>query len=94
MPGVLRGKIGAQEHSRKGILTRAIGAETIIEIDLQWIEFAQFQRFVLCSDGLSDAIPEAKLFAQFDQEFIAQALVQNALKANASDNVTAICIEF
>lgn len=94
------GAISADEavnHPRGNVITRAVGAE-LDEFLLDKVSdrLLPGDRFLLCSDGLCKTLPEtelASLLAALDGA-PPQALVDAALSANVSDNVTAVTVEF
>ena len=84
-------------HPRGNVITRAVGAE-LDEFALDKISdrLLPGDRFLLCSDGLCKTLPEselASLLATIDAT-PPQALVDAALAANVTDNVTAVAVEF
>jgi serine/threonine-protein phosphatase Stp1 len=94
------GAIGPEEamnHPRGNVITRAVGAE-LDEFALDKISdrLLPGDRFLLCSDGLCKTLPEselASLLATID-DTPPQAMVEAALAANVTDNVTAVAVEF
>jgi protein phosphatase len=84
-----------QHFSKKNVLTRALGTHATTKIDLQWFPLNGAEKFLLCTDGLHNALlPDAILQnlqgnneAALLQE--AERLVQRAKQANGSDNITA-----
>lgn len=81
----------AQQHPEKRVLSRALGIEADIQIDiLDPIELHEKQSFVLCTDGLSKVSPEEiknVVLAQPAEE-ACRILVQMANDRGGSDNVT------
>ena len=94
LPEVLRGRLGDENAARKGILTRAIGAETLVEADYQWYETIAGMLFLLCTDGLSDSLDEQDLQAKLGTTTsdLAQKLVNQALDLGAADNISALVV--
>jgi protein phosphatase/serine/threonine-protein phosphatase Stp1 len=84
-------------HPRGNVITRAVGAE-LDEFALDKISdrLLPGDRFLLCSDGLCKTLPEselASLLATIDGT-PPQAMVDAALAAHVTDNVTAVAVEF
>lgn len=50
----------AAEHPQKNLITRALGADEEVEVDTAVLPVEAGDRFLLCSDGLSDMIPETR----------------------------------
>lgn len=86
----------ARRHPRRNIITRAVGSEPFVTSDLFPVEYREGDMFLLCSDGLSNAVPDAELhrlaLAAGEAESACRGLIQAALKNNARDNVTAVVI--
>ncbi|HLJ06197.1 MAG TPA: protein phosphatase 2C domain-containing protein [Acetobacteraceae bacterium] len=94
------GAIGPEEvenHPRANVITRAVGAE-LDEFVLDKVSdrLIAGDRFLLCSDGLCKTLPEAELASLLGamDGVPPQALIDAALAANVSDNVTAVAVEF
>ncbi|MDP3418736.1 PP2C family serine/threonine-protein phosphatase [Falsiroseomonas sp.] len=89
--GVLREE-EAESHPQANIITRAVGAVGELELDKTSARLAPGDLFLLCSDGLFKAVPEAEIGRMLADGFGAQVLVQAALANGARDNVTAITV--
>jgi len=83
-------------HPAANIVTRAVGAEGELEVDVQTHRAREGDRLLLCSDGLTKEITDseiaAKLAGQTAEEG-AQALVRCACNHGARDNVTAVVVD-
>lgn len=78
------------------VITRAVGAHPKLELDVCRDQVRTGDRFLLCSDGLTRAVPDEKLRAFMEAPDIrdaAQGLVRETLDAGAPDNVTALVVE-
>ena len=87
----------AAVHPHRHILTRALGVSADVTVDLWRIQPVRGDRFLLCSDGLtneldSDQISEV-LSSVADPGKAAQLLVQAARTHGGSDNITAVVID-
>jgi protein phosphatase len=85
----------AERHPQRSVITRVLGAESSVQVDIFWLDAADGDVLLLCSDGLTTMVPEtriAELLATEDGECgkIAQSLVNAALAAGGEDNVTAV----
>lgn len=81
----------AANHPRKNVLTRSIGVERTVEVDVVETDVKPGDRFLLCSDGLWGEVPEdqiADVLATQPPERAVQALVELARQNGAPDNVT------
>src|ERR671913_396639 len=87
----------AAEHPQKNLITRALGADEEVEVDTAVLPVEAGDRLLLCSDGLTDMVAEARIAeiladSPDDPEGPARALVSAALEAGGSDNVTVIVV--
>ncbi|MFT4975410.1 MAG: serine/threonine protein phosphatase PrpC [Myxococcota bacterium] len=80
----------------RSVITRAIGLYPTVQADVMCIEILPGDRLVLCSDGLSDPVPEdviESIASQDDVETATSQLILKALENGGPDNVTAVLIE-
>lgn len=89
--GVLREE-EAEAHPQANVITRAVGAAGELELDKTSARLAPGDLFLLCSDGLFKAVPEAEIGRMLADGFGAEVLLQAALANGARDNVTAIVV--
>lgn len=78
-------------------LTRAIGAQDELEVDVRIDEMQDGDSFLLCSDGLYREVSEEE-FTQFmsrddDSTTIANKLLEQALAREAKDNITVSVVQ-
>jgi protein phosphatase len=88
----------AAEHPQKNLITRALGAEEEVEVDTSVLPVEARDRLLLCSDGLSDMVPEASIGELLtdspgDPATSAQRLLSAALDAGGTDNVTVVVVD-
>jgi len=89
-----RGFITAEQakvHPRRNEVLRSLGTEATVELDLDEVDIAPEDLFLLCSDGLSGVVPDpeiAALLSRQPAEDAAQALVAAANENGGPDNVT------
>src|SRR6476620_11550916 len=84
----------AEEHPQRSIITRALGAEPDVDVDRVRVRGRAGDLFLLCSDGLTSMVPEARI-AQLLQmssslEAAARMLVDAANDAGGRDNITVV----
>ena len=87
------GLIGGDESHA---ITRAVGAEETLTLDVHRERVKAGDRFLLCSDGLTRAVPHRLIHSWMEQEDIRGAvdgLIKAALDAGAPDNVTVIIVD-
>lgn len=94
--GELREKEAAQ-HPHYGILTRALGVGSDVEIDRSTLAVKQRDRLLLCSDGLfnelTDEEIEHALAEDEDVTAIVDKLIDGAIANGGRDNVSAVVAE-
>ena len=88
----------AAEHPQKNLITRALGADEDVAVDTTVLPIEAGDRVLLCSDGLSDMVPEVRiseilLDSPEDPERAARALLTAALDAGGNDNITVIVVD-
>jgi PPM family protein phosphatase len=88
----------AAVHPRRHQLTRGIGVEDTISIDVTSIHAIAGDRILLCSDGLSNELDPDTLArlasAPAGLEFAVESLVSEAKAAGGRDNISVILLEF
>jgi PPM family protein phosphatase len=87
----------AEHDPRRSMITRGIGLDTGVDVDMYPVALEVGDRLVLCSDGLNSMVSEADiksiLIAESDPERAASALVDAANAAGGVDNTTVIVID-
>lgn len=87
----------AQQDPRRSMITRAIGLEPAVAVDLETIDLRDGDRVLFCSDGLTDMLREPEigdiLRDEADPDAAAQRLVDAANAAGGSDNITVLLID-
>jgi len=83
----------ARHHPGKNIITRALGRQAEIEVDTwpQPLALQSGDTFLLCSDGLCDAMEDDEIYATISGRSAREAceeLVRLARQRHAADNVT------
>lgn len=85
----------AEAHPYKHVITRAIGTEPTVPVDVLPETLEAGDLFLLCSDGLTNHVKDPRL-CQLLQEFgpseAAWKLVAEALADGGSDNCTALIV--
>ncbi|MCA8913200.1 MAG: Stp1/IreP family PP2C-type Ser/Thr phosphatase [Planctomycetes bacterium] len=83
----------ARSHPLKNIITRALGMEPTVEVDVKWEKAKSGDIYLLCSDGLTDLIPDSeiteKMVGSGDKlDVMSKALIDAANAAGGTDNIT------
>jgi serine/threonine protein phosphatase PrpC len=94
---VARGKLTeeqAESHPQRSVITRALGPEPDVEVDVQSYQARGGDLFLLCSDGLTSMVPEARvkpiLEADGPLERAGRELIAAANEAGGRDNITVV----
>ena len=98
---VERGLVAAADaphHPRRNVVTRVLGGgASEVEPDVWLLPVSPGDRMLVCSDGLTDELSDARIQAELRAEDEAQAaadrLVAAAIAAGGHDNVTAIVLD-
>ena len=96
----MQGAITEEEmssHPQKNLITRAVGVKTDVEVDVSEITLLPGDRILCASDGLTNFVNKETLIRLLSAEDfynIPKQLINKALENNASDNITAVVMEF
>lgn len=94
-----KGKLTAEEmasHPDKNKITRAVGVEPTVDVDLIEVEFGEGQVLLLCTDGLTNMCSNEEILETVcgnEGNMIPLKLIQKANLAGGSDNITAALID-
>ena len=86
----------AEHHPMANVITRAVGIEEPLDLDVLHLEVDDGDRFLICSDGLSRLVSPDELqdFLQTrDLQEAVNSLLHTALLRGAPDNVTIVSVE-
>ena len=94
---VARGKLTeeqAEQHPQRSVITRALGPEASVQVDIDIFPAKDGDLFLLCSDGLTSMVHEPKLRPLFEEtdslEALGKRLIDAANAAGGRDNITVI----
>jgi serine/threonine protein phosphatase PrpC/CRP-like cAMP-binding protein len=94
-----RGRLTPEQIAKlnmKNAVTRAVGVYESVEVDTLDFDVLAGDRFLLCSDGLSEYAQPSdllRLFRELPDESVAQALVDLANERGGHDNITALVVK-
>ncbi len=94
--GGLLAPADARTHPRANVVTRAVGADQTLEIELRHDTVQPGDRLLLCSDGLTGMLDDgeiATIIANHEIEQAADQLIAAALAKGARDNVTVVLVQ-
>jgi len=97
-------KLEAEHHPNRNVVTRALGADDIVDADVWLLPARARQTFLLCSDGLTKELDDdeiARIIVFHDQQTarepdgpsLAERLLGAAIAAGGRDNVTVVVVE-
>lgn len=86
----------AATHPLRNVITRSLGTEPAAEPDTWVLPPTPGERFVVCSDGLSNELDDREIMliarSHDDPDEAARALVDAAVRAGGRDNVTVVVV--
>jgi protein phosphatase len=86
----------AVEHPQRSVITRALGPEPEVEIDTRSYRARDGDVYLLCSDGLTTMVPDARLteilLAHQRLRDAGEALIAAANEAGGRDNITVVLL--
>jgi protein phosphatase len=93
------GRLTADEaavHPQRSIITRALGLDPSVEVDVYPVDLAPGDRILLCSDGLTGMVQSDEIAAALRRELdptrAANSLIDAANSAGGEDNITVIVV--
>lgn len=86
----------AEEHPQRSVITRALGPEATVEVDVSSIRGRPGDVFLLCSDGLTTMLGEQELrellLVRRPLRDAGSALIEAANRAGGKDNITVVLL--
>ena len=87
----------AANHPSKNVISRALGAEALVEADMKTIEVEEGNSFLLCTDGITRHIPDNEiselLLSGKSAEAICAEMKDLCYQRGAEDNLTAVIVQ-
>lgn len=89
----------AESHPDRNIVTRALGADDEVEVDVWTLPIVPRASYLLCSDGLTRELADERIAAAFarrdsgETADLAITLVRAAVDAGGRDNVTVVVVD-
>ncbi len=95
------GKLSAEEaeqHPQRSMITRALGTDPDVDVDVFPIEPLPGDLFLLCSDGLTTMVGDREILRlveekRGDLQALVKALIKAANRGGGEDNITVIAFE-
>ena len=86
----------ALNHPSRNVISRALGAEQAVEVDMKTIEVEDGTIFLLCSDGITRHLPDEELSALLGGSGSLDAacaeMKRRCFERGAEDNLTAVVV--
>lgn len=86
----------AAHHPSRNVISRALGAEQSVEVDMKIVEVEEGTQFLLCSDGITRHIPDNEireiLSSYRDLEEACTEMKRRCYERGAEDNLTAVVV--
>lgn len=86
----------AENHPSKNVISRALGAEETVEVDMKTIMFEPNTTFLICSDGVTRHIPDVEirdlLALPHPPVLICGQIKDICYERGAEDNLTAVIV--
>jgi protein phosphatase len=88
----------AERHPQRSAITRALGTEPVVEVEVQTVTAEIGDLYLLCSDGLSVMLGDDEIAAAIDgagrdPQAAGEALVAAANANGGEDNITVVLFE-
>jgi protein phosphatase len=98
---VRSGRLSAEEadrHPQRSVITRAVGTDPEVDVDVFTVPGEPGDLFLLCSDGLTDMVGDDEIQrilaeGRDDLETTARDLVNRANRGGGEDNITVVFFE-
>ncbi len=93
------GRLSAEEaevYPHRNVITRVLGTEELIDVDIFTVPFAANDRFLLCTDGLTNMVSEqciAEILKRTAPDEAVATLINEANKNGGTDNITVAVIQ-
>ncbi|HEY0081950.1 MAG TPA: Stp1/IreP family PP2C-type Ser/Thr phosphatase [Pyrinomonadaceae bacterium] len=86
----------AAHHPSRNVISRALGAEQAVEVDMKTIEVEDGTVFLLCSDGITRHIPDEEINALLkggvSLDATCEEMKRRCYERGAEDNLTAVIV--
>ena len=87
----------AANHPQKNVITRALGTEYTLEVDISHCDVLEGDYYVLCTDGLSNMLEDNEIMnivtSSKDLDSACDRLINRARDKGGFDNITVVVIQ-
>jgi serine/threonine protein phosphatase PrpC len=86
----------AANHPSKNVISRALGAEDVVEVDMKVMEVEDGTEFLLCTDGITRHVSDSELrqllVINDNLDAVCAELKQRCYERGAEDNLTVVIV--
>jgi PPM family protein phosphatase len=88
----------AETHPQRSVITRALGTDPDVDVDVFSVEAKPGDLFLICSDGLTAMVDDAAILdtverQRDDLDAVAKQLIAAANRSGGEDNITVVFFE-
>ena len=88
----------AERHPQRSVITRALGTDPDVDVDVVTVQAETGDLFLICSDGLTSMVADEEIQetledSRDDLEQAARSLIQKANRGGGEDNITVVFFE-
>ena len=85
----------AKKHPQRNIITRAVGVDPFVDVDVLEEEMLSGDQWLICTDGLHGMVEDEEIQAilsEMEPEEAAERLISRALENGGHDNITFVLL--
>lgn len=84
----------AEFHPDRNVITRAVGIEHVVDVEVDIIDINNNDKLLVCTDGLNGYVPAAEILKVINEygDSSTEKLVETANDAGGRDNVTVVIV--
>lgn len=96
---ILQGALTPEEarvHPYRNMITRAVGTEPGLDVDVESFELKTGDRFLICSDGLTEYLEDSDILSEMNSRSIkhaAEKMLTEVLRRGGHDNISIVIAE-
>ena len=86
----------AKNHRMRNVITRSLGYQEEVDVDIDRVDLHAGDLFLLCSDGLSEHVEDHEMAEHLEQHALQDALkrlVALACERGGEDNITMVAVQ-
>lgn len=86
----------AKNHQFRNIITRSVGYQEDVEIDIEYIDLKHSDKFIMCTDGLTNMVSDELILKTVqgrDPKAACEELIRLSNENGGEDNITVVICE-